>query len=296
MISQLSKIYPSLQVYTQGASAADPEYKWFSGAEGVVVGIHETELAQKDLSLLSAFLTPYNPQFPIRTDEEKKWLDVVSSATPEEVIKFPLDSLYRFVHFSIQEKQISPAVFKQAVNDFSAQQVSILWENDHEGILVEHMIKEDGPISYAEIIDILMSDLYVKIHFFVGPFRDTLNDAPAHYRAVIDVAKTMALYSTKAVTGYVDAVPYLLIGQSDRAVLNDIKQIILQSYQGDEETIKMLQTFVRNNLNISETAKTLHMHRNSLQYRLDRFHENTGIDVRKFEHAMAVYLAILIKK
>ncbi|WP_232787093.1 helix-turn-helix domain-containing protein [Planococcus sp. MB-3u-03] len=37
------------------------------------------------------------------------------------------------------------------------------------------------------------------------------------------------------------------------------------------------------------------MHRNSLQYRLDRFHENTGIDVRKFEHAMAVYLAILIK-
>ncbi|WP_232787092.1 hypothetical protein [Planococcus sp. MB-3u-03] len=77
---------------------------------------------------------------------------------------------------------------------------------------------------------------------FVGPFRDTLNDAPAHYRAVIDVAKTMALYSTKAVTGYVDAVPYLLIGQSDRAVLNDIKQIILQSYQGDEETIKMLQT------------------------------------------------------
>ncbi|WP_232787091.1 hypothetical protein [Planococcus sp. MB-3u-03] len=71
MISQLSKIYPSLQVYTQGASAADPEYKWFSGAEGVVVGIHETELAQKDLSLLSAFLTPYNPQFPIRTDEKE---------------------------------------------------------------------------------------------------------------------------------------------------------------------------------------------------------------------------------
>lgn len=296
MISQLSKIYPSLQVYTQGASAADPDYKWFSAADGVVVGIHETELAQKDLSLLSAFLTPYNPQFPIRTDEEEKWLAVVNSDTPEEVIEFPLDSLYRFVHFSIQEKQISPVAFKHAVNDFSAQQVSILWENDHEGILVERMAKEDGPISYEEIIDILMSDLYVKIRFFVGPFQDSLTLAADHYRSVIDAAKTMALYSNKAVTGYVDAVPYLLIGQSDGSVLTDIRQTILQAYQDDEETIKMLQTFVRNNLNISETSKELHMHRNSLQYRLDRFHENTGIDVRKFHHAMAVSLAILIEK
>ncbi|WP_142829253.1 PucR family transcriptional regulator [Planococcus soli] len=296
MISQLSKIYPSLQVYTQGASAADPDYKWFSAADGVVVGIHETELAQKDLSLLSAFLTPYNPKFPIHTDEEKKWLAAVNSSTPEEAIEFPLDSLYRFVHFSIQEKQISPVAFKHAVNDFTAQQVSILWENDHEGILVEHMAKEDGPISYDEIIDILMSDLYVKIRFFVGPFRDSLTLAAAHYRSVIETAKMMGIYSNKTVTGYVDAVPYLLIGQTEEHVLSDIRQTILQAYQDDEETIKMLQTFVRNNLNISETSKALHMHRNSLQYRLDRFHENTGIDVRKFDHAMAVYLAILIEK
>lgn len=296
MISQLSKIYPSLQVYTQGASAADPDYKWFSATDGVIIGIHKTELAQKDMSLLAAFLTPYNPKFPVHTDEEKKWLAVVNSTTQEEVLEFPLDSLYRFVHFSIQEKQISPVAFKHAVNDFSAQQVSILWENDHEGILVEHMAKEDGAISYEEIIDILMSDLYVKIRFFVGPFRDSLTDSAAHYRSVIEAAKTMVFYSNKAVTSYADAVPYLLIDQAEEPLLSDIKQAILQAYQDDEETIKMLQTFVQNNLNISETSKALHMHRNSLQYRMDRFHENTGIDVRKFHHAMAVYLAILIEK
>lgn len=296
MISQLSKIYPSLQVYTQGSSAADANYKWFSSTDGVIVGIHKTELAPKDMSLLSAFLTPYNPKFPVHTDEEKKWMAVINSAAPEEPLELPLDALYRFVHFSIQEKQISPVAFKHAVNDFSAQQVSILWENDHEGILIEYMAKEDGAVSYEEIIDILMSDLYVKIRFFVGPFRSSLADAAAHYLSVIEAAKTMAFYSNKAVASYTDAAPYLLIGQAGDSLLRDIKQSILQAYQDDEETVKMLQAFVRNNLNISETSKALHMHRNSLQYRLDRFHENTGIDVRKFDHAMAVYLAILIEK
>ncbi|ANU12020.1 hypothetical protein A1A1_02882 [Planococcus antarcticus DSM 14505] len=296
MISQLSKIYPSLQVHAQGTPAADPDYKWFSSADGLIVGIHEMELAQKDLTLLSAFLTPYNPKFPVNTAEEKKWLAAVNPAEQADINELQSDSLYRFVHFSIQEKQISPVSFKHAVDDFSAQQVPILWENDHEGILVEYLAKEDGPISYEEIIDILMSDLYVKIRFFVGPFRDSLIDTAAHYRSVTTAAKAMVLHSNKAVTRYVDAVPYLLIGQAQEPLLSDIRQTILQVYQDDEETVKMLKTFVGNNLNISETSKALHMHRNSLQYRLDRFHENTGIDVRNFHHAMAVYLAILIQK
>ena len=296
MISQLSKIYPSLQVHRQGAPAADPAYKWFSAEDGLIVGIHETELAPKDLLLLSAFLTPYNPKFPVHTDEETRWLAAVNPSAQGNVNGFSLNSPYRFVHFSIKEKQISPTAFKHAVLDFFAQQVPILWENDHQGILVEYLAAEDGAISYEEIIDPLMSDLYIKIQFFVGPFHDSLDEAAAHYRAVADAAKTAVLYSNKAVVSYADAVPYLLINQAQEPLLSDISKSILQAYQNDEETLKMIEAFVRNNLNISETSKALHMHRNSLQYRLDRFHDNTGIDVRKFHQAVAVYLAILIQK
>ncbi|HSP20969.1 MAG TPA: helix-turn-helix domain-containing protein [Planococcus sp. (in: firmicutes)] len=296
MISQLSKIFPSLQVHQPGAPAADPAYKWFSAEDGLIVGIHETELAPKDLSLLAAFLTPYNPKFPVHTEEEKNWLAAVNPAAQRDANEFTLNSPYRFVHFSIKEQQISPSAFKHAVHDFFAQQVPILWENDHQGILIEYLVSEDGPISYEEIIDPLMSDLYIKIQFFVGPFQNSVDGAAAHYRSVTDAAKTAVLYSNKAVISYTDAVPYLLIDQAPESLLTDIRRTVLQAYQDDEETLKMIETFVRNNLNISETSKALHMHRNSLQYRLDRFHDNTGIDVRKFHHAMAVYLAILIQK
>lgn len=296
MISQLSKIYPSLQVHRQGALASDPAYKWFSTEDDLVVGIHESELAPKDSLLLEAFLTPYNPNFPISTDEEKKWLAAVNSSEQLDASDFTLNSPYRFVHFSIKEKQISPAAFKLAIHDFFAHPVPILWENDHQGTLVEYLAKEDDAISYEEIIDPLMSDLYIKIQFFVGPFQDSLVGAAAHYQAVTDAAKTAAHYSTKTVISYAEAVPHLLINEVPEPLLSGIRQTVLQAYQDDEETLKMIETFVRNNLNISETSKALHMHRNSLQYRLDRFHDSTGIDVRKFHQAMAVYLAILIKK
>ncbi|MCK4551507.1 MAG: helix-turn-helix domain-containing protein [Tenericutes bacterium] len=43
-------------------------------------------------------------------------------------------------------------------------------------------------------------------------------------------------------------------------------------------------------MNASKTAKTLYMHRNTLNYRLDNFINKTEIDVRKFKGAIAIYL------
>src|SRR5699024_3780152 len=97
-----------------------------------------------------------------------------------------------------------------------------------------------------------------------------------HYHSLMQSAQTVLSYSKKSVVSYVDAVPYLLIAQTDSDLLTDITQTILQEYINDDDTLKMIETFVQCNLNISETSKELYMHRNSLQYRLDRFLEKTG--------------------
>nr|MDH3110555.1 helix-turn-helix domain-containing protein [Bacillus altitudinis] len=38
-----------------------------------------------------------------------------------------------------------------------------------------------------------------------------------------------------------------------------------------------------------EAAKALYVHRNSLQYRIDKFIERTGLDIRHFQEASAAY-------
>src|SRR5699024_969510 len=113
---------------------------------------------------------------------------------------------------------------------------------------------------------------------------------------ITEGAKASLHYSKRAVTTYIDIIPYLLITQSEEDVRIRIAMTILKDFMDDDETLKMIETFIDCNLNISETAKELYMHRNSLQYRLDKIIEQTNIDIRQFHQAMAVYLSLLVLK
>ncbi|MNO14821.1 Purine catabolism regulatory protein [compost metagenome] len=64
----------------------------------------------------------------------------------------------------------------------------------------------------------------------------------------------------------------------------------------DEETLTTLDTFFQLDCNVSETAKRLYIHRNTLIYRIDKFKQETGLDVRTFEDAVLVKLKLLLYK
>ncbi len=64
--------------------------------------------------------------------------------------------------------------------------------------------------------------------------------------------------------------------------------------QFDEETQATIDTFFDNNLNISETARQLYVHRNTLVYRLEKIHQATGLDIRLFEDAMTFKIASML--
>ncbi|MGI2328100.1 PucR family transcriptional regulator [Planococcus sp. YIM B11945] len=293
MIDQLRHIYPSLRVYAEGQQKLDDGFKWFLTDNNDVMGIHEQELTAKDLSLLAAFLTPYQTDFPLPTSEELQWKKAIQSSGHAEL---QLEHPYRFIYFSINKNQITPVFFHEAIQELFAKPVPILWENEFEGIIIENQGTDEDNPSYEKMIDILMSDLYVKINFFVGPFQADTNALVRYYESVIQTARTVFAYSNKTVMTYIDAVPFLLIDQAEPAFRQELSKSVLQESLDDEETLHMIETFVHCNLNISETAKELHMHRNSLQYRLDRLLDKTGIDIRQFPQAMTVYLAILARQ
>ena len=62
----------------------------------------------------------------------------------------------------------------------------------------------------------------------------------------------------------------------------------------DEEAMSTISKFFENNLNISETARQLYVHRNTLVYRLERIENAIGLDIRKFDDAMTFRIAIMV--
>lgn len=64
----------------------------------------------------------------------------------------------------------------------------------------------------------------------------------------------------------------------------------------DEETLETINEFFKNSLNVSETARKLFIHRNTLVYRLDKIHKSTGLDLRIFEDAITFKIAMMVVK
>ena len=62
----------------------------------------------------------------------------------------------------------------------------------------------------------------------------------------------------------------------------------------DEETMQTIDIFFANNLNISETARKLYVHRNTLVYRLEKLRQLTGLDIRTFDDAMTFRIALMV--
>ncbi|MGC5325113.1 PucR family transcriptional regulator [Brevibacillus sp. SYSU BS000544] len=60
------------------------------------------------------------------------------------------------------------------------------------------------------------------------------------------------------------------------------------------EHIELLREFFQMNLNSSETARKLYLHRNTLLYRLDKITEVTGLDPRHFHDAVILRLLLIV--
>ncbi len=64
----------------------------------------------------------------------------------------------------------------------------------------------------------------------------------------------------------------------------------------DHETLFTINKFFENNLNVSETARKLFVHRNTLVYRLEKIKKLTGLDLREFDDAITFKVALMVKK
>lgn len=63
-----------------------------------------------------------------------------------------------------------------------------------------------------------------------------------------------------------------------------------------EEEIQTVNKLFEKNLNLSETARDLYIHRNTLVYHLEKLQKKTGLDIRNFDDALTLKIALMVKQ
>ena len=64
----------------------------------------------------------------------------------------------------------------------------------------------------------------------------------------------------------------------------------------NDEMLQTIKTFIDKDLSLSDTARQLYIHRNTLVYRLDKVQKVTGLDLRRFDDAMTFQLLYTLRR
>ncbi|WP_051353038.1 PucR family transcriptional regulator [Thalassobacillus devorans] len=297
IIEKIKSIYPSLVQLPCEKHLDVKEYKWFQTDTEEIIGIKKSELSSRESDMLEVFLTPYHYDTPYITEREQQWIDLIYHLQSESLKQNHPPISFRFVFFKLPDRSADPETFREAIQGLFSEQMPIIWENDQTGFIIEERKSvKDEKLSFEQIIDVFMSDFYKKLSFYVSEFVDDIDDAASHFSWSKQCFYTAQNYLKKDVTNFIDVLPYVYLEQLPDDQTRRVTQATLQNVIDEPDLLHTVQVFLECNSNATVTAKKLYMHRNSLQYRIDKFIEKTGIDVRQFQFALPTYLALLQMK
>ena len=177
-----------------------------------------------------------------------------------------------------------------------------LTENSHAILYPVRLLADSSPETVHHtarmIVDTLNAEALARVRVSYSKTLHSLLDLSSAFRETSLALKVGKLfYSEQTVFPYnrlgIGRLIYRLPTSLCENFLHEIfGEEIPQSL--DEETTATLNKFLQNNLNIAETSRQLHMHRNTLIYRLEQIEKRTGLDLRQFEDAMTFKIASMV--
>lgn len=169
-------------------------------------------------------------------------------------------------------------------------------------ILIKTLNDEDIPeqceMVANTIVDMMNTEIMQNVHVSYGNVVSEMKDVSKSYKEAkmaLDVGKIF--YSEKDIVSY----SALGIGRLIYQLPVNLCKMFVHEIFGDripeeldEETLSNLEKFFDNNLNVSETSRQLFLHRNTLVYRIEKLQKATGLDVRNFDDAMTLKIALMV--
>jgi DNA-binding PucR family transcriptional regulator len=135
----------------------------------------------------------------------------------------------------------------------------------------------------------LENDFLIQSNAYIGNFNESSYDFTSFFAEEKQIFSDYYEEQRKVFSFQDVALDYLTkdkIGQSP--IMTSLKE----AFDLDQEIKEIIKTLWLNQGNITSTSKELYIHRNTLQYRLDKFYERYGLSLKEMKNLTLCYLLI----
>ena len=188
-------------------------------------------------------------------------------------------------------------------NMFISRSNDFITAIDEKNIIIVRNLEESDDYESIEaiarmIVDMLNSEAMSKARVSYGNIIHEIKDVSRSYKEAkmaLDVGKifymekSIIAYNTLGIGRLIYQLPIPLCQMFMKEVFTETMPDAF-----DEETLTTINKFFENNLNVSETARQLYIHRNTLVYRLEKLEKSTGLDIRAFDDALTFKIAMMV--
>ncbi len=198
------------------------------------------------------------------------------------------------------EKGSGDPVFSVLSGLFPAPKNLISKVNDKTFVVAASGIDEDASDIAFMISDTLSSEALTAVRVGYDNKKCSLELMPQAFsnaRSAILIADMFSLED--ACVAYGDLGLSKLLSKVPK---EDCSRYLEEEFQGfdfstiSSETMNTINTLFEKGLNISEAARELYVHRNTLVYRIEKFEHDSGLDLRDFDDAVRCKIGLLLSK
>ena len=296
MTINLMTLFPSLQLLSEYPTKLnEDEYTFHNTQTNTWISIRKTEVSNREYALLSSVYTEIKYRSTINDLTSTKWLHFLESGGLSPINE---EESVRIIQLYFKENNVNDADLAEACQAFFGDSMQLLFISSQSAYLIEKQTTYICTVEdFSSFIAALESDFYSKAKLYIGKFQTVNSQFPEHFSTEKDwFLNSMENHRAERIYTMENSFPFHLIKEMSEEMKHVLVKEILIPIDYDLELLQTVQLFFENGFNASITAKKLHIHRNTLQYRLAKFHNITGIPVRQFDGALVAYCASLIAK
>ncbi len=266
---------------------------------------HQEAVGYMGVSQLSNLLTAYQEKM----DKNRFYQNLltgnmapVDAYNQAKKLRIPVEQ--KRIVFAIEAKQEGEDLILETLKSlFATGTGDFVTAIDEKRIILIKALEEEQ--EYPEVshiarvtVDTLNTEAMVSVRAAYGTIVTNLDDLSRSYQEALTALEVgRVFYEERNILDY----RKLGIGRLIQQLPSSLCEMFLQEvFRGeavgefDDEELTTVYTFFNNNLNISETARKLFVHRNTLVYRLEKIQKKTGLDVRVFEDAVTFKIAMMV--